>query len=631
MKKSNPLLLILLCGLILLGFSNAQEAGDETNPPDSQAPPDEPPPGEPQGPQQPNPPEMPGVPPDFSPPQGCTPTPTPTGTIEMKCALSASEETAFEEFGLKNQIDSCSGQFDMENGIPSCKLQGTEGFMGTVCPTETELSQMKSQCNETAEEFSDPRGCKSVACKNNDFKQEFDQAIANQFAGDPLKAQAIQCQKNGGSFVLQNDISLCVNPLSEKINVPDQLGIVSQQQLEQAASKLDTISEKIDTIVEKLGELKQTATPETQAVFEQGLDQLTKTQQTIESLQAGLEKPLLTETERKSMLRDIQQIQQTLLNVATGVSTGKIPTEDEIKQRIAEQFNEWYGRPFTQEQFNEWKENEKTAIEKVRNCGQYTETISFVPPDPDKRVVEIELKSENNHCRMTLHLASSETAQYELTQAVYAKFNGPDALLNQSCSGSGCEMLKQAIGGPHGTTDAQLCTEKCVNKDCELGHFACMEQNLTKCETECGLRQADEGPIGPDGQIDNYQACIMLCVQDAGGDSMACGPGATNPICNQCEEQCQGQYGGGIGYEHCLTGVQVEQKQQACQAAGQYGEPIQAPTPDGQTCISDISCKAFEPPGDDPGSGPGITGQTILSQGAGLIEQIADWITERFR
>jgi hypothetical protein len=614
-------LLLLACLLLLASFSFSQEGGEA---PPAEPPPAavEPPPAAPEQPPAPSAPE-PIAPPSV--PPGCMAQPTPTGTFEVKCDLPQQSQPVFEQFDVSEQINSCTGRFELLNGIPTCITEGQGGFTGTECPSQEQLTAVQSSCSGSTEQFLDSKGCTAIMCKNDSFKQRFDQQLREQFGNQPLMVLAMQCQKNGGTMVGEGSETVCVNPLQQTVQIKPELGPVSPQQLQAAAQKLGQIGTKLPAIVEKLESLKEKALEEQAVtVFETGIEQLEEMQEKIAAIQEGLDSSL-TEEDRKNMLKDIQEVQQDLLNLATGVATGKIPTPEEIQLRVKGQLDEWYGRPFTQEQFEQWKQEERSAQETVQHCNEYPNGTSFDPPDPDEMVVLVELKPENGKCRLVITTKMGKTASFLVPKEKYENFTGPESFIDQPCSGEACSFLTEMMKSVHGVTPEEQCTEKCVFKDCSAGHFACMEKNLTNCENECGLRKQGEGPIGPNGEIDNMQACTMLCVQDAGGNPQNCGPGKNDPICNQCEEQCINAYGAGAGYERCLTGAQAETKKAACSAQGMFAEPVEEMVMD-KTCIVDYQCKPMPPPGQGP-----PTGQAIMGSAQNFFDGVVQWLGGLFK
>ncbi len=603
-------------------------------PPQDQPPMDQPPVDQP-----PMPPE--GSPEEFHPqvPEGCNEVETAPGVFQVECDFEF-DEPEFQEFDVKEEIENCDGKFEMVEGAPACIKEGKEGFSGVACPTAEEINQMKSSCQTEIKEFTDDKGCTAIMCVHNEFKEHYDEMIEEKYGDDPMKVQAIKCEKDGGIFVVMEEGPKCFMEAYDEVPTAEDLSELREEEMQDALERLEEFQQRIGEIGTKLERLKQgyTELGDTEGVqaVEYGIQKLIEIQLKISTIKSKLTGEL-TEEQRLQVLNDIQSLRRDLSKVTTAIATGTVPTIEEIESAVAEQFDRFYGSPFeNEEEFKKFLEAEKDAMEIMHGCHNYSvENVkSFVPPDPEGFVTNVELFFDGTHCKVTLHTPEGKHAQYSLTEQGYKEFNDPSSFGNYSCTGD-CDTLQQIFSGPHGGGGPEeACMEECVRKDCDKSMFECMYEKKEACEIECGLGPPEgEGPFGPGGEIDPFQGCIMVCV----GENKRCEPGGSDPVCLACEEKCMAEYGPGIGYEHCLNEQQVMEKEQVCISQNMYGEMVESSTPDGRMCISDIVCKAYDPNewGDDPMGGPppgyGPTGQAILSNPTKVFEIIMNWVSGLFR
>ncbi|MFH1545200.1 MAG: hypothetical protein ABIE23_03890 [archaeon] len=535
-------------------------------------------------------------------PEGCHKVETGTGMSQLECDFDKEE---FEEFDVKEELNECDGKFELIEGKPTCIKEGESGFIGTQCPTQEELDAVKSSCNKKIEEFKDEKGCNAVMCVNEEFKKKYDEKINEMYGDDPLKAEAIKCQKDGGEFTLIKGEPQCIGKGLEPISIKGELGEMSAEELSKAAYKLDQFQKTVGEVEGKLGPIKEMyegegKTEEAEAIG-YGIEKLGEVKAKINEIKSDLSSGWLTTEEREEIIIEIQSLRREVLDVTKVITSGKVPTLEEIEMAVAEQFDKFYGSPFgSEEEFQKWVEAEKDALETVRGCEKYKETEkSFVPPDPEGMIVLVTLKYSEEVCNMTLNSKEGLTATYSVPPEGYKEFKGPERLPEFSCTGD-CDKINEVFSMHVPEGPEEECMEDCVVRDCDGGTFECMGLNREKCELECGLKKEGDGPFGPGGQIDPFQGCIMVCVGD---EADQCGPGGSNPKCIECEEKCMQEYGPGIGYERCLSGEQVDSRESECITQGQYGEPVEEQVMD-TVCIVDIICKAYEPVGDDPGSGP---------------------------
>ncbi|MFH1895586.1 MAG: hypothetical protein ABIJ74_03365 [archaeon] len=576
-------------------------------------------------------------------PDGCRKVDSGTGIAGIECDFDF-DEPEFNEFDLKQEIENCDGKFEMINGKPACIKEGKQGFTGTACPTEKELNSVKANCKGKAEEFTDEKGCKAVMCVNQEFKEKYDEAIKEKYSDDPVKAQAIQCQKDGGQFMMIKDKPTCIMEFNDPIGVKPNSREITPQEMAEVADRLNAFQERIAETGKKLEKIKQgyKELGETEAfqAVEYAIQKMGEIQLKISSMKSQLNSGDLTQEEMNQIRIDIQSIRKEISKAVKAVATGKVPSLQEIEEAVAQQFDKFYGSPFgSEEEFQKFVEAEKGALEIVRGCDKYSagNEKEFVPPDPEGFVVKVQLLFDGENCLMTLNTKEGKKAQFALPENAYRNFSDPRKLVNFSCSGD-CDALKEMFSKTHGTgSPEEACMEECIVKDCDEGQFACMQKNMDSCELECGLRGEGEGPF-VNGELDPFQGCIMICAENR-----RCEPGGSDPVCVACEEKCMAEYGPGIGYEHCLNAEQLEALQETCIANKQYAETIESPTPDGKSCISGVECKNYDPSewGDNPGTGPDNweeghpprdygppTGQIVLP---GLVNDFIEWLKGWFK
>lgn len=645
---NKALVALVLAGLLFAAYAIAQEGSEQppAETPPAEQPPEEMPPAE-QPPEEIPPQEMPPMPPenvfgDVQVPEGCAVAETGTGFAQMECGF---EKQDFQEFDVSDEMQECGGKFEIIAGAPVCTEKGSAGFMGTTCPSEQEIAEAKSNCSGKTEEMLDASGCQAVRCVHEQFKQEYDQRIEEKYGGS-IKAEALKCQRDMGKLSIVKGEPVCIAVESETILTEKEMQPITEQDLENASNKMEKLGQAIEKIAAKLEPLKEGFEEEGKTqeaeTFSFGLQKLEGVKEKIEEIKAGLsDASTLSEDERRAILVDLQEIRKTVSDITTGVIQGKIPTEEEMQEFVFKQFDEFYGSPFgSKEDFEKWVEKEKEATDIIKGCAGYSaeKPYSFVPPDPEAMVVLVDIFGlVEGKCKIRLHSKDGSIAEYLLPAETYTNWTGPELLSGLDCSGE-CGFMQnifQLIESGKGGSAEEVCMNQCIRKDCALGMFACMQQNREACELECGLRKEGEGPF-VDGQLDPMQACVMMCIQGSGIER--CGPGGTNPVCLQCEQQCISAYGPGIKYERCISGEQVEAKQAECAAQGKYGEPLEEFVAD-KTCITDIVCKEYEQVGDNPGTGPGIgepgynppTGQAILGTVQDAFSKFFEWIGGWFK
>ncbi len=537
---------------------------------------------------------------DIQVPAGCQKTESVTGIEQVNCDFSQSEQE-FKEFSVKQQFEQCDGRFEMVNGAPVCIKEGTAGFNGIVCPAQAELDAAKANCEQKIETYSDPNGCSAVRCVNEEFAQKFEQKVEEKFSG--VQADAILCEKTGGELVIVDNNPLCVGKPTQGLSIKENLSQMNEPEINATANKIEKIETLLESASQKLDSLENDANQQ------QNSELIDETKKTIESLKEKLDAAKttldvsieMTPAQKVELISDLHSIKKELSQATFGIAKGEIITDAfELKKKF-ELYQEYYGRPFTKEQFEAGVEQEKSAQEKIRTCDSYQQGTSFVPPDPDGMVVNLELKPVNGKCEITLTTKMGKTAKYSVEKKDYSVFTGPETIVNSnSCQGEACDFIKQLVTQPHGTTPEQVCTEKCIVKDCSLGMYACMQKNLTRCEVECGLKKQNEGPYDSKGQFDPMQACVMMCTGD---ESMQCKPGGTNATCNACETKCIKAYGPGHDYEKCVTEEKLEAQKSECFAQDQYAEPVEEQVME-KTCITGVICRAYPEKTEDSGTGP---------------------------
>ncbi len=601
---------------------NPGSPGDSGPPPGQGGPPGE---AGPQGPSM-------GPPQEIPVPEGCTRTVNEMGVPQVSCDFAKQD---FQGANIGQDVQKCDGVFEMVDGTPTCTKGGGYGFSGNVvCPSESELSAVESGCNGTAERLTDEKGCTMVVCKNEQFKEQFDQMISQKFGNDPMKEAILQCSKDGGTAVPSPEGVKCLGKGAGIVGVKEDLGPITPQEINNVEAKLDKLENVLETIPEKLEALKEKYKEEGKnnqvAVVEQGLEKLEIVKEKVIEIKEKLGDTTLTEDERKDLILDLRQATKDIKEVTNYLLRGKIPTKEEIQEEVYKQMSVYYHTPFgTKEAFEDFKNQEKDALSKVRACV----AGSFVPPDPERMVVSVELVPNGDKCTIILTSGQGGKAEFkDLPKETYSNFTGPEALINLTCSGD-CRVVEMMSQKMTGSTPEEKCMNQCLKKDCTEGSsLSCMTEERTQnCEKECGMKKEGEGPFGPDGQVDDMQACVMICVQrETGRQDVRCQPGGSDPVCNTCSEECVNQYGAGAGYEHCLTGQQVQAKQAQCSSQGKYGEPVSSATPDGKTCISDIACRDYPQAGDNPGTGP-PTGNFVLDTTQAIAKGIANWFGGWFR
>ena len=568
-------------------------------------------------------------------PPGCSTNETAAGVLEISCEF---DKSAFSDFDLSAQVQSCADSFEMINGSPACIARGKTSFKEASCPSAGQISALKSKCDGELKEFVDEANCNAVVCLHSQFKQEFDQKIAETFGEEPVKAKVFSCQKDGGTPIIVGENVKCLRQIDDPVLVEKNLGSLTVDDVAGAADKLGQLKTKLDTLSEKMStaqeKFEQNGKTEQVEVFEFGKEKIALVQDQISQIQEALSDPAeLSVSDRQELLMDISTIKKTISEVTVTVASGKIASENELADEMFARLDAYYGTPWKNKaEFQEWRDREKQAFDIIQNCEQYSAASpkTFVPPDPDARVVKIEVMGlVGTKCRFVLHSARGDKAEFLLPGESYLGWNGPEKLLGLTCSGD-CEWMTQLLeivknGGPS-SDPQQVCIQKCVYKNCSEGHFACLEKNRVACEAECGIEK-EPLPIGPSGEVDKYPLCVSMC---AGG--LRCGGDIVNATCSECEEKCMTQYGPGAWYERCLNNEQLQAQKARC-GNGEYAEPVEEFIKD-KTCITGVVCKQFEPPaGDDPGTGPdvGPTGQVVLPELENdWVSGFLDWLKEWF-
>ena len=537
-------------------------------------------------------------------PEGCSMTTTETGMNQMGCDFDSSE---FEEFAVSKEMEKCDGRFEIIEGEPACIKKGNAGFIGAECPSQEELDSIAVSCGGDTEYFKDESGCSSVVCKNKDFKKDFDKKIKEKYGDNPLKEKAIMCHKNGGSFISIKGEPKCINRFRETIRIKKDLGAITPRDIKIAGSKLDTLNTNLGKIVTKLQGKKG-------EVFDEAVERLEAIQTKIGELKEELSTNL-TEEEQIGVLVELQTVQGALADVTIGVIEGKMPTEDDINQQMFEQYDEFYGGPFkNKEELKKMVEAEKSALEMVRNCDKYTEVKSFVPPDPEGMVPLVELYGlVDGKCKMVLHLSDDSTITYMLPTEIYTTFRGPEDFDKQGvkCSGN-CNILENMRDMHKPQDEGGICMEACMMEDCDGSMFECMEKNMEKCESQCGMKK------GPDMEsMSREERCIMECV----GPDVMCIPGQggeMSPACEECAQQCTQFYEG-----PCMTDEQMQQKEQECMNSGEHMEAqvVKGDSGEGYECAVDIECIDRS---SEFGDEPAITGG-VVKESEGFFTKIINW------
>ena len=375
-------------------------------------------------------------------PEGCKMKETGNGIMQMECDFDKQE---FNEFNIKNEMDNCDGKFEIVEGNPVCIKQGNAGFASTECPTQEELDEVEKTCQGKVEHFVDEGGCSSVMCINENFKKQFDEKLKEKYKEDPLKEQAIMCKKDGGKFTLIKGEPRCILREQETIKIKKELGKITQKEIENSAKRLEKMEDGIGLIKTKLENFEG-------EIFDEAKERLEGVENKIQDIKIDLAMGNLSEDKRREILSNVQSLKKTLSDVTTGIIEGKMPTEDYIAEEMFEQYEEFYGGPFqNKDELKQWVEKEKSSLEKVRNCDKYKDVESFVPPDPDGKIVKIDLSFSEGICKIIVYMADGESAEYGVPRRYYTTFRGTEDLIKQdiSCVGS-CDKLKKIIIGPHG-------------------------------------------------------------------------------------------------------------------------------------------------------------------------------------
>lgn len=550
-------------------------------------------------------------------PAGCTMETGDTGIQQINCQAGNKQE--FKEFDVKPEIEKCDGKFEMIDGKPTCIKEGRGELTGIVCPSDAELAAVKSGCSGTTKEFSDPNGCKSAMCVNDGFDKKFEDSVNEKYSG--MKADAIICEKNNGQLVMVKGKAECIESFDEKLAIKENVGEMGKDEIENAAEKVNGIENAIEKITLNIQKLELSSEGKAAEVLKGNLEKLEEISGKITAMKDGLDTSLsMTEEQKINLISDMHSVQKGLSNVALGIAKGEVITDAAQLEAEYMRYAEYYGRPFSKEELEAGVENEKSAMDKIKGCENYAEAEgSFDPPDPENNIILVQLKYINGKCEMAMNTKMGKNAVFLLAKETYRTFSSPNALATEPCEGEACEFIKTQITQPHGDTPEQICTEKCIYKDCTLGPFSCQQKNLTKCEYECGLKKEGEGPFDSKGNFDPMQACVMFC---AGDESKECRQGGTNPTCNACEGKCIDVHGPGRDYEKCVTAKQLDELKAGCESAGQYAEPVEEFVFD-KMCLTSVTCKEFEKRSEDSGTGP-----DSVEPGHGIGEEFGPPATE---
>ena len=424
-------------------------------------------------------------------PPGCTMETGETGISQINCPADAQE---FKEFDVKPEIEKCDGKFEMIDGKPTCTKEGKGELTGIVCPSDAELSAVKSKCSGTTKEFSDPNGCKSAMCVNDGFDKKFEDAVNEKYPG--VKADAIICGKNNGQLVMVKGNAECIESFDEKLAIKEDVGEMGKGEVENAAEKVEGIENAIEKITLNMQKLELNAEGKAAEVLKGNLEKLEEISAKITAMKDGLGTSLgMTEEQKISLITEMHSAQKGLSNVALGVAKGEVITDAAELESRYKIYEEYYGRPFTKEELEVNVEKEKSAMDKIKGCESYAETEgSFDPPDPENNITLAQLRLVTGKCEMTLSTKMGKKAKFTLSKETFRAFSGPNSIVAEPCEGDACEFIKQMITQPHGETPEQVCTEKCIYRGCDLGPYSCQNKNLTKCEYECGLKKEGEGP-----------------------------------------------------------------------------------------------------------------------------------------
>ena len=554
-------------------------------------------------------------------PEGCTRVSTESGMVQMDCAF---DRGGFEEFDVKEEMNKCEGRFEMIDGSPSCIEKGVAGFANTECPSSDELNLLSQNCVGRIENFVDESGCNARMCINEEFKEDYEKKVREKYDNE-LQFRAIECNKNGGRFTLIKGEATCIERTEEIVRIKENLGTISQSDIEKAGNKLDKLEEGLQKIVQKF-EINEGE------VFDEAEKRLEGVQDRVEEIQAKLSyNDNLTQEERVEILVEVQNIQKVISDIRLGIVEGEMPTEEKTHERMFEEYNKFYGGPFaTKEELAAFVEKEKSASEIIRNCDKYEEVKSFVPPDPAGMVVLVELKATSDGCQMTIKMVNGKTATYSLPISVYQTFKGPKDLVKDEivCSGEACSQMKQMMQASHGEgidVEGEACMESCIRAGCTGGTFECMLQKKENCEETCGMIKQ---PAAENAE----QQCMIDCV----GPGVMCQPGQggeQNPACQACAQQCASQYYSGP----CLSQEEGMKKRTACesQCAHCYGQPVMGDSEEGYECMVDFECKdASAQFGDNPGTGPDSyspagTGGAVSNEN--IFSRVINWFKSLFK
>ncbi|HII15590.1 MAG TPA: hypothetical protein HA362_04725 [Nanoarchaeota archaeon] len=177
---------------------------------------------------------------------------------------------------------------------------------------------------------------------------------------------------------------------------------------------------------------------------------------------------------------------------------------------------------------------------------------------------------------------------------------------------------------PEPADEGQACMESCVAVGCGMADFACQQTNKDKCEQECGMIKEPEAKS-------EEEACIRECVRKA-DPVLICRPGEGgekgNEICQRCAAECVHLYAG-----PCLGEEKLEEQKKACVTCEHcYGAPVMGDSGEGYQCIVGVECKdASAEFGDNPGSGPGIEQESIVSRVSESVGNVVERVGNFFK
>ncbi len=504
-----------------------------------------------------------------------------------------------KESDIKEKIMNCEGRHEINSEGKLLCIYEPEGFMKVECPSK-DIS-----CGGVIK-YIEKDGCEIPVCEEK---------LNLENLGDDER-----CALEGGEKIKGE----CVSPFEETL-VIDELKPVSEDELSEIRSRLNEFSSNLDDFLKKIkgkeGEEFEDAKSRLEAVLSD-----------IELIKSDLSGEV-TETQRKTIIENLQKLKTTTNQILVGIVKGEKVDDKYLKDRKMEQL-ENFGE-FTKEELLKLAEEEKTALELVRSCERYDNENfkEFVPPEPGGFVVNVKLSGldDKGRCLMELNFKDGESVSYSIPN--YKRFNPEKSFFEADiqCSGA-CDRIKQMMESHKPQGENEKCIEDCLKEACpeDITTLSCMgthEDIKIKCEDECGLKK------GPSTEgMGKEENCIFECVQRKSPGTM-CGPSAEgeqgSAVCQECAQECVGLYEG-----PCLNDEQKTEKERECESRCEhcYGEPVMGDSGEGYECIADVRCEdASGEFGDEPGSGPGITGEAISNADSeNIFTKFVNWLKGLF-